>query len=57
MLKTKENVKQKIFDNKITREELKRFEKWETASDEVLDSIIELMYNYSLLLLNCKKNE
>lgn len=57
MLNQQQNVKQKNVDYKITREEVRKFDKWVTASDEELDSIRELIYKYSLILLKCKKYE
>ncbi len=50
--------KTKNVDNKkITREELRRFEKWANASDEVLDSLTDFIYQFALIILKSKSYE
>ncbi len=49
-LKKTENVENK----KITRDELKRFEKWADASDEVLDAIRDFMYQFALITIKSR---
>jgi len=57
MLNQKENVKQTITEQKITKEELKQFEKFRNHSDSELDAIRETMYQFALILLKIKKHE
>jgi hypothetical protein len=50
--------KTKNVDNKkITREELRRFEKWSNASDEALDSLRDFIYQFALITLKSKSYE
>jgi hypothetical protein len=57
MLKQQENVKQKTTDYKITREELKKFEKFKNYSETELDAMRDTMYQYALILLKTKRYE
>ena len=52
-LKKTKNVENK----KITREELRRFENWANASDEVLDSLRDFIYQFALIILKSKSYE
>jgi len=57
MLNQQQNVKQEKQDYKITREELKKFEKFKNHSETELDAIRDTMYQYSLILLKTKRYE
>ena len=57
MLTQQQNVKQKNKDYKITREELKRFEKFKNHSEDELDDIRNTMYQFALILLKTKRYE
>jgi len=57
MLTQQQNVKQKNKDYKITREELKRFEKFKNHSESELDDIRNTMYQFALILLKTKRHE
>ena len=57
MLNQQQNVKQEKQDYKITREELKKFEKFKNYSETELDAIRDNLYQYALILLNTKRYE
>jgi hypothetical protein len=54
MLNQQQNVKQEKQDYKITREELKKFDKFKNYSETELDAIRDTMYQYALILLKTK---
>jgi hypothetical protein len=55
MLKPKEPLKHKNVDYKITREELKQFEKFKLLTEAELDAIRDIVYQFALILLKIKK--
>jgi hypothetical protein len=57
MLNQQQNVKQEKQDYKITREELKKFEKFKNHSETELDAIRDTMYQFALILLKTKHYE
>jgi hypothetical protein len=57
MLNQQQNVKQEKQDYKITREELKKFEKFKNHSETELDAIRDTMYQFALILLKTKHHE
>ena len=57
MLNQQQNVKQEKQDCKITREELKKFEKFKNHSETELNAIRESLYQYALILLKIKRYE
>ena len=57
MLNQQQNVKQEKKDYKITREELKKFEKFKNHSENELDVIRDTLYQYALILLKIKRYE
>jgi hypothetical protein len=57
MLNQQQNVKQEKQDYKITREELKKFEKFKNHSETELDAIRDNMYQFALILLKTKRYE
>lgn len=57
MLNQQQNVKQQKQDYKITREELKKFDKFKNYSETDLDAIRDTMYQFALILLNTKRYE
>lgn len=57
MLNQKQNVKQEKKEFKITREELKKFEKFKNHSESELDAIRDTLYQFALILLKTKHNE
>ena len=57
MLNQQQNVKQEKQDYKITREELKKFEKFKNHSETELDAIRYTMYQFALILLKTKRHE
>lgn len=57
MLNQQQNVKQEKQDYKITREELKKFEKFKNNSETELDAIRDTMYQFALILLKTKRHE
>jgi hypothetical protein len=57
MLNQQQNVKQEKKDYKITREELKTFEKFKNHSENELDVIRDTLYQYALILLKIKRYE
>ena len=57
MLDQQLNVKQEKKDYKITREELKKFEKFKNHSKTELDAIRDTIYQYALILLKTKRYE
>jgi hypothetical protein len=57
MLNQQQNVKQEKQDYKITREELKKFEKFKNHSETELDAIRDIMYQFALILLKTKRHE
>jgi hypothetical protein len=57
MLNQQQNVKQEKQDYKITREELKKFEKFKNHSETELDAIRDYMYQFALILLKTKRYE
>ncbi len=57
MLKQQQNVKQQRQDYKITREELKKFDKFKNYSETDLDAIRDTMYQFALILLKTKRYE
>jgi hypothetical protein len=57
MLNQQQNVKQAKQDYKITREELKKFEKFKNHSETELDAIRDTMYQFALILLKTKRHE
>ncbi len=57
MLNQQKNVKQEKQDYKITREELKKFEKFKNHSETELDAIRDTMYQFALILLKTKHHE
>ena len=57
MLNQQQNVKQEKQDYKITREELKKFEKFKNHSETELDAIRDNMYQFALILLKTKRHE
>lgn len=57
MLNQQQNVKQQKQDYKITREELKKFEKFKNYSETDLDAIRNTMYQFALILLKTKRYE
>lgn len=57
MLNQQQNVKQEKKDYKITREELKKFDKFKNLSKTELDAIRDTMYQFALILLNTKRYE
>lgn len=54
MLNQQENVKQEKKEFKITREELKKFEKFKNHSEPELDAIRDTLYQFALILLKTK---
>jgi hypothetical protein len=54
MLNQLENVKQKNKDYKITREELKKFEKFKNHSETELDAVRDTMYQIRAYLIKIK---
>jgi hypothetical protein len=57
MLNQQQNVKQEKQDCKITREELKKFEKFKNHSETELNAIRDSLYQYALILLKIKRYE
>jgi hypothetical protein len=57
MLNQQQNVKQEKQDCKITREELKKFEKFKNHSETELNAISDSLYQYALILLKIKRYE
>ena len=57
MLNQQQHVKQEKKDHKITREELKKFEKFKNHSETELDAIRDTMYQFALILLKTKRHE
>jgi hypothetical protein len=57
MLNQQQNVKQEKQDYKITREELKKFEKFKNHSETELDAIRDNMYQFALILLKTNHHE
>lgn len=57
MLNQQQNVKQQKQDYKITREELKKFDKFKNYSETDLDAIRDAMYQFALILLKTKRYE
>lgn len=57
MLNQQKNVNQEKKDYKITREELKKFEKFRNYSDKELDAIRDTLYQFALILLKAKHHE
>ena len=57
MLNQQQNVKQQKQDYKITREELKKFDKFKNHSETELDAIRDTMYQFALILLKTKHHE
>lgn len=57
MLNQQQNVKQQKQDYKITREELKKFDKFKNYSETDLDAIRDTMYQFALILLKTKLYE
>ena len=57
MLNQLQNVKQQNKDYKITREELKKFEKFKNYSETELDAIRDALYQYALILLKLRSYE
>ena len=57
MLNQQQNVRQQKQDYKITREELKKFEKFKNYSETDLDAIRDTMYQFALILLKTKRYE
>lgn len=57
MLNQQQNVKQQKQDYKITREELKKFEKFKNYSETDLDAIRDTMYQFALIILKTKRYE
>lgn len=57
MLNQQQNVKKEKQDQKITREELRKFEKFKDHSETKLDAIRDTMYQYALILLKTKRYE
>lgn len=57
MLNQQQNVKQQKQDFKITRKELKKFEKFKNYSETDLDAIRDTMYQFALILLKTKRYE
>jgi hypothetical protein len=57
MLNQQQNVKKEKKDYKITREELKKFEKFKNHSENELDAIRDTLYQYALILLKTKRYE
>ncbi len=57
MLNQQQNVKQEKQDYKITREELKKFEKFKNHSETELDAIRDTMYQFALILLKTIHHE
>ena len=57
MLNQQQNVKQEKQDYKITREELKKFDKFKNHSETELDAIRDTMYQFALILLKRKHYE
>jgi hypothetical protein len=57
MLNQQQNVKQQKQDYKITREELKKFEKFKNYSETDLDAIRDTVYQFALILLKTKRYE
>ena len=55
MLNQQQNVKQEKQDYKITREELKNFEKFKNHSETELDAIRDTLYQFALILLKTKR--
>lgn len=54
MLNRKEPLKEKNVDYKITREELKQFEKFKSLTIAELDAIRDTVYQFALLVLKIK---
>ena len=57
MLNQQQNVKQQKQNFKITRKELKKFEKFKSYSETDLDAIRDTMYQFALILLKTKRYE
>ena len=57
MLNQQQNVKLQKQDYKITREELKKFDKFKNYSETDLDGIRDTMYQFALILLKTKRYE
>ena len=57
MLNQQQNVKRQKQDYKITREELKKFDKFKNYSETDLDAIRDTMYQFALILLKIKRYE
>ena len=57
MLNQQQNVKQEKQDYKITREELKKFDKFKNYSETDLDVIRDTMYQFALILLKTNRYE
>jgi hypothetical protein len=57
MLNQQQNVKQEKQDCKITREEIKKFEKFKKHSETELDAIRDTIYQFALILLKTKRYE
>ena len=57
MLNQQQNVKQQKQDYKITREELKKFDKFKNYSETDLDARRDTMYQFALILLKTKRYE
>lgn len=57
MLNQQQNVKQQKQDYKITREELKKFDKFKNYSETDLDAIRDAIYQFALILLKTKRYE
>lgn len=54
MLNQQQNVKQEKKEFKITREELKKLEKFKNHSELELDAIRDTLYQFALILLKIK---
>ena len=54
MLIQKEPLKEKKLDYKITREELKQFEKFKSLTIAEVDAIRDTVYQFALLVLKIK---
>jgi hypothetical protein len=57
MLNQKQNVKKEKQDYKITREELKKFDKFKNYSETEIDAIRDTIYQYALILIKTKRYE